>query len=113
MRNFKMLSLLSALLLLLALPVAAQMPEEQPEQQPVEDYEAEPIEPIEESEPVGDDYDVSAEVETDEQTVEGEVSIEDEDEGALPRTASPLALATLLGLAGIGAARGVRYLRRK
>jgi hypothetical protein len=121
MRTLKTTTVVTALGLLLAVPVLAQVPEEQypPETQPIE--ESQPLEESEveataeeieaEAEELGTE--IEAEAEEVEAEVESEVDSEYSLEEGMPKTASPLALTALLGLAGIGSATGIRYLRRK
>jgi hypothetical protein len=103
-----------AILALLALPLAAQVPEEnQPLPERIE-QEAEDVrqEVRQEAEEIGDDIEQGVdefEREVDE-TFQTEATYDDERE--LPRTASPFAALALLGLVGAGSALGVRFARR-
>lgn len=104
-----------AALALLALPLAAQVPEEN---EPLpERIEEEAIETQQEIEQEVDE--AAEEVEEFGEEVEQEVdeAFDSEDptmsDDELPATASPLAALALLGLAGAGSALGLRITRRK
>ena len=101
-------------LALLALPLAAQVPEEeQPLPETIEE-ESELEQEIEEGA-----AEVESEVEEAAEEVDDAFDTEDEaddtimDDDELPATASPLVALALLGLAGAGSALGVRVARRK
>jgi nucleotide-binding universal stress UspA family protein len=121
MRTLKTTTIVAALGLLLAVPLLAQVPEQEyptetppiEESQPLEQNEVEATaEELEaEAEELGSE--IEAEAEEIEAEVDSELDSEYSLEEGMPKTASPLALTALLGLAGIGSATAVRYLRRK
>jgi hypothetical protein len=111
-----------AALALLALPLAAQVPEENepiPEQieeqaveaqQEIEQEIDEAAQAIDEAAQEVDEFGQELDQAVDE-SLESEETTTSDDE--LPRTASPLAALALLGLAGAGSALGLRVARRK
>jgi hypothetical protein len=103
----KTLAILAALTFLLALPLAAQTP-----QQPVDDPDVQVNVQAQDDEAElsinedDGDIDVDADLDADNDN-------EYDDDRELPRTAGPFALLALLGLGGAGSALGVRFARRK
>jgi hypothetical protein len=120
MTKHKTIAMVAALTLL-ALPLAAQVPESgQPEPQSVEESaeqleqaaEREAAELAQEAEETG--REIEQEVDEALETQEPSTTTAAPDSGdELPRTASPLAALALLGLAGAGSALGLRVARRK
>lgn len=119
----KVFSIVSILGLVLALPLAAQVPEEDnPQQDPQQVTEeqqlqepVEPVEPEQSEEPAettGDQQEAEQSSErASEQAAEGDIE-SDEDMERLPKTASPLALLALIGAGGLGSAAFLRSRRR-
>jgi hypothetical protein len=103
-----------ALIALLALPLAAQVPEEnQPLPERIEqDAEEVGQEIRQEAEEIGQEAEqLGDEIEQEvDETFQTEDTFDDERE--LPRTASPFAALALFGLVGAGSALGVRIARR-
>jgi hypothetical protein len=64
------------------------------------------------TEPAGQGADATAPGDAGSQAADTQAPVSSSPQGELPRTASPLALAGLIGLLSLGAAAGVRALRR-
>lgn len=109
----KTLAISAALLLLLALPLAAQQPDEtDPTQGEVVTENSAQVNVDAEAQigEEGDDFQTEGDFDADAE-LDADASLDDDTE--LPQTASPLALLALLGLGSATAAAGVRTARRK
>lgn len=113
--KIKTLSILSILALMLSLP-AMTLAQQEP-QEPATETEVEATVETQErgfeaqvTDEEGETFRAEAEIEDPEGAAIDEF---EEEERALPATASPLPLLALLGLTGIGSALGIRFARRK
>lgn len=100
----KLITILTALALVLSAPLMAQTYQEE---EPLNEQER-----LETETAVEGDVDVDADADLDGDLDDDEFGDEDFDD-ELPRTASPLALLALLGVGGAGSALGLRLARRK
>lgn len=124
MKNLKILTILTALMLLIAAPMIAQTPEDPMEQDELVEtnaqFQADDDEGVEaraevsiDDEPELNDNELEQETDVDvEANAELETNDDFENDDELPQTASPLALLALLGSAGAGTALGLRRLRK-
>lgn len=124
MKNFKILTILTALMLLISAPIIAQTPEDPMEQDELVEtdaqFQADDDEGVEaraevsvDDQPEMNDNELEQETDVDvEADAELETNDDFENDDELPQTATPLALLALLGSAGAGTALGLRRLRK-